>query len=420
MCEMRNASERIRLRLIQLSGVLGLDLRYFIGGGLWLLLPFTVNNLLGIIRTIFFARLLEQEVYGQFTFVNATVGTLAILTLPGISTALVETVARGNWGSMIDAARARALWGSLGTLAMTSLSLYFYSQGQYQLVIAMLISGVFLPFVSAFQVVQPYHSGRKQFKMVGLIRTGIVILSTSLLLLVLWLGGGLIWLVLVDSASKLIFYFTFFLFAKSEVLDSPHDPEVVSYGRALTGAQAIGSIAAYLDSVILGFTAGFVDVAIYRIASVFPNNYKSLTKMLSTLSLPKLAEHPNKRVYTQQTRRQLFYLLAINLTFVIVIIAIIQFIIPILYGEHYKSSVIYAQLLMLSFIFGLPNSFFVAALQARKQTRAIAHANLIFGGLQIGALLIFVPILGIMGIVLSRIISRWSSAIYRWNAVSKI
>ncbi len=220
----------------KLSGILGLDLKYFLSGGIWLLLPFGFNIILGIIRSIFFARLLQQSVYGQFTFVNATMGVLAILTLPGINIALVETVARGNWGSMIDAARARAIFGFLGTIGMAAVSVYFYIEGEDQLVAALLISGAFLPFNSAFQVAQAYHNGRKQIKIVGLMQTGIMSLNTILLILVLMVEGGLIWLVLVDSLSKLLFYLFFYIKARREVIGTPRDPGVVTYGRNLTFA----------------------------------------------------------------------------------------------------------------------------------------------------------------------------------------
>lgn len=417
---MNNLYNNHQFSLNKLSGLLGLDLKYFIGGGIWLLLPFGINILLGIIRSIFFARLLQQSVYGQFTFVNATMGTLAILSLPGINIALVETVARGNWGSMIDGARARAIFGFLGTIGMTAVSLYFYMQGEDQLVLALLISGVFLPFNSAFQVAQAYHNGRKQIKIVGLMQTGIMSLSTILLILVLLVEGGLIWLVLVDSLSKLVFYSIFYLKARKEVIGTPRDPEVVTYGRNLTGAQAIESIATYLDNVILGFSVGFVDVAIYRIASVFPKNYNSLTKIASTLTIPKIAEHPNKQIYTNRVRRQLSVLQIINLILVMIIIILIQIFIPIFYGDIYSESIFFAQLLMVSLIFALPDAFFVAALQSRKQTKSIAQGNIISGVLLIAFLLILVPSIGIIGIIISRIISRWSSSFYRFYKVSKI
>jgi len=52
------------------------------------------DNLLGLIRSIFFSRFTSPTIYGQFGFVNAVYSTFDFLTLPGVNTALTETVAR--------------------------------------------------------------------------------------------------------------------------------------------------------------------------------------------------------------------------------------------------------------------------------------------------------------------------------------
>ena len=195
---------------------------------------------------------------------------------------------------------------------------------------------------------------------------------------------------------------------------------MVTYGRALTWAQAIGLVASYLDRVVLGFSAGFVDVAIYNIASVLPRSAKGLMKMLTSLSMPKIAEHPDKRVYTRRTRIHLLFLLVLNLLVVFAAIVVIPVILPLLYGDRYLASVRYAQLLMLSLAVGWPSAFFAAALQARKQTQAIYRFNLIYGVLQVSTLIVFVPLWSVLGIVLSRIITRWGATLYQWYAVTKI
>ena len=99
--------------LASLSSRFEIDLAYFVKGGLWLSLPLVVSSLLGLVRTVFFARLADQELYGQFGFVVGVIGLFAILSLPGMGIALTQTVARGNHGALIDAARARARWGGL-------------------------------------------------------------------------------------------------------------------------------------------------------------------------------------------------------------------------------------------------------------------------------------------------------------------
>jgi len=406
--------------LAVLSDRLQLDVRYFLQGGLWLSLPFLANYLLGMFRSVVLARLTGQVTYGQFGFVNDVAGTLSVLTLPGVNTALTETVVRGNFGSIVDAARARARWGLLSSLAIVGVWLYFLYRGQSDLVVALVVISAFQPLISAFQVVVAYYGGRKRFDLVSLIRVGIMAFGTLALLLALWLQQGVVWLIVANSGVQLLFYLAFYQHVARHTRAAPRDPGMVAYGRALTWANAISSAAFYLDGVVLGFSAGFIDVAVYNIASILPESIKGLMRMLTPLAMPKIAEHPDKQVYTRRTRQYLLYLLAFNLVVVVLAILAIPFVVRLLYGERYAASAQYAQLLMLSLAAGAPSSFFTAALQARKQTRAIYWFNLIYGVLQVSTLIIFVPLWGILGIVISRIVTRWGATLYQWYAVTKI
>jgi O-antigen/teichoic acid export membrane protein len=406
--------------LVTLNERFQIDARYFLIGSFWLFLPTLMSYVLGLVRSIAFARLLEQNTYGELGFVNSVAGTVGILTLPGINTALVETVARGNLGALADALHTRTKWGILGSLVMTGVSLYYVHLGHYELVAALLIAGAFLPLVSAFQVVQAYYNGLKRFHMVSLISGGIVLLNTVSVLLILWLQKGLVWLVIATNGSQLIFLLTLYQLAARHAKEGPRDSEMVAYGRSLTWIEAISSVAFYLDGVVLGFTTGFTDVAVYTIAAILPENIKNLMKMLVPLAIPKIAEQPEKRVYTQRTRRHLLALLVINLIVVLLTVVTIPIVISLLYGQRYATSIFYAQLLMLSLAAGWPGSFFTAALQARKRAREIYQFNLIYGILQVGTLLLFVPLWGILGIVLSRIVTRLGSTLYQWYAVTKI
>jgi O-antigen/teichoic acid export membrane protein len=248
----------------------------------------------------------------------------------------------------------------------------------------------------------------------------LLLAKTAVLLLLLWSQKGLIWLVVANGSLELLFYGAYYMHIVQRIQDAPRDLEVVTYGRSLTWSNAILTVAAQLDNIILGFSTGFVDLAIYKVATILPENIKDLMKTMNTLSMPKIAERPEKKVYSRRTRRHLSYLLILNLAVVLAAIVVLPIFITLLYGDQYADSVRYAQALMLSLVFGWPSAFFMAALQARKQTRSLYRANVVYGVLQIGTLIAAVPIWGIWGIVLSRIISRWGLAFYQWHAVRKI
>ena len=415
-----NARQRINQLIAALSKRLQLDVRYFLKGGAWLSLPFLVNYGLGLVRTIFFARFTSQEVYGQFGFINSTSSTFDVFTLPGVNTALTETVARGNLGSLAVAAKARARWSLLATLGMAGVALYYAYQGQTHLVLGLLLAGLLSPLISAFQVVQAYYSGRKRFDIVSYLMVAYTILSTASIFLVIWLEKGLVWLVAASSGTQLVLYFILYQRAAAEARHAPQDPEVIRYGRALTWAGAISMLAFEMDGFNLGITTGFAELAIYSIASVFPEAIKNFMKMLTPMAMPKIAENPDKRIYSPHTRHLLLLMTGANILIVAAAMLVIPFIIILLYGENYRASISLFELLMISLAPSLPGYFFTAAFQARKQTRTIYHFNLLYGFLQISTLLLFVPWLGVTGLAISRIITRWVSVFYQWYEVRKL
>jgi len=407
--------------LIRKVGVLlDIDLNYFLKGGTWLTIPFILDNLLGLIRSIFFSRFTSPTIYGQFGFVNAVYSTFDFLTLPGVNTALTETVARGNYGTLTPAAKTRARWGTLATLAMIAISIYYLYMGQTTMSVALILAGCFMPLLAAFQTIQAYLNGRKRFDILSISAILIAVFNTAAIIAALLLKKGLLMLVLVNLSTQFIIYLILFLKTRKETLASPVDLNVTQYGKSLTWAGVISSIALEFDNVLLGLSIGFIDVAIYRIASIIPEAFRSLSKMMVSLTLPKIAEHPTKRVYTSINQKRLTILLIFNFLIVLISILLIPFIVKLLYGKNYLASIPLSQLLMVSLAFSLPSYFFIAALQARKQTRSIYLYNLIYSILQIGCLLILVPQYGTKGVVFSHIISRFGSTIYQWYAVTKI
>ncbi|OQY44983.1 MAG: hypothetical protein B6242_11550 [Anaerolineaceae bacterium 4572_78] len=415
-----NFKKSIQLFLAKLSGYLRLDVRYFIKGGSWLLLSLFIVYPMGIIRSIGFANLAEQEVYGQFTFILAAANIANILTLPGINLALTETVARGNLGSLFQAAQIRFRWGLLASIGIIGIGVYYFFNGYSDLLFAFAIVALFKPVTVYFVVIVGYFKGLKRFDVSSIITIGMTIVNTCAILLALWLQLGLLSFVTIVSASGLVFYVCYYYKAKPQAMEKPTDPDMVAYGRSLTWAQIIPIIALYVDSIVLGLSLGFTDVAIYRIASILPQKTKNLMKMMLTLVMPKIAEKPDKRIYTRRTRYYLLVLVIANLIGVLAIVVLIPIIIPLLYSEMYLGSIQYAQLLMISLVFNLPNSFFNGALFARKQIQTIYRSNTFSSLLQLGLFAFLIPRLGILGIVISYIVSRWSKAFYQWQAVARL
>ncbi|MCB9078072.1 MAG: oligosaccharide flippase family protein [Anaerolineaceae bacterium] len=402
----------------RLGEALHIDFRYFVVGSGWLAFAVGIGYAMGLLRSVAFARLAPSEVYGQYSFVLAAVGMLSVVTLSGVSTALTQAVAQGKYGSFFDAVKIRAVWGSLGSIVVILFGLgYAYYQTDIKFLWAFTAVALFVPFTSCTDLITAYYQGVKRFDLVSWLNSGAIILTTAGLAIGLWAHLDFVWLLVINSLASLLVPLVLYRSVITQARSSPVDPDLFSYSWSLSVANAIGTMAFYLDSVMLGFFSSFNAVALYRIAAVLPENSKVFFKIMTSLLMPKLAETTDRKFYGHNNRNRMFLLLGLNITVVAMAIVLIPYIILLLYGQAYSQSAIYAQGMFLSMGLSGVDAVSLAVLQAQKRADVIFRANLLYGVLQISSLIILVPRLGIGGIVISYIISRWAIGLYRWRAI---
>lgn len=402
----------------RLGEALHIDFRYFVVGSGWLAFAVGIGYAMGLLRSVAFARLAPSEVYGQYSFVLAAVGMLSVVTLSGVSTALTQAVAQGKYGSFFDAVKIRAVWGSLGSIVVILFGLgYAYYQTDIKFLWAFTAVALFVPFTSCTDLITAYYQGVKRFDLVSWLNSGAIILTTAGLAIGLWTHLDFVWLLVINSLASLLVPLVLYRSVITQARSSPVDPDLFSYSWSLSVANAIGTMAFYLDSVMLGFFSSFNAVALYRIAAVLPENSKVFFKIMTSLLMPKLAETTDRKFYGHNNRNRMFLLLGLNITVVAMAIVLIPYIILFLYGQAYSQSAIYAQGMFLSMGLSGVDAVSLAVLQAQKRADVIFRANLLYGVLQISSLIILVPRLGIGGIVISYIISRWAIGLYRWRAI---
>ncbi len=125
------------------------DMIYLAKGGFWLTLGQGVSSVSSFLLAIAFANLLPKETYGTYKYIMSIVSLLAIPTLAGMNTAIIQAVARGYEGSVMPAFKTKVKWGLLGGLASLILTGYYYFQGNNTLAISFLITAVFVPFMDS-------------------------------------------------------------------------------------------------------------------------------------------------------------------------------------------------------------------------------------------------------------------------------
>lgn len=381
------------------------DMVYLARGGFWLTLGQIVAALSSFLLAVAFAHFLPKESYGTYKYILAIGGTLSLFTLPGMSTAVTQAVARGFDDVIKPALRARLKWGSLGGVVSLSVGGYYYIQGNYLLSASLLIIGLFLPLMETLGLYDALLQGKQKFAT----STKYFIIShisfVTLSLLALPFTKNIIVFIFIYFFSWTAFRFIFL--KKSLAGISKKNDAVgsfIKYGNHLSFMGIIGIIANYADRILLFHYVGAQEAAIYSIAIALPEQMKGMFKNISSLALPKFSQA------STTSQDSFLWRKIIQLIFLLIFITILYIIIaPFLFNfffPKYLESIIYSQIFSLSLVTTsliIPVSY----LQATESKKELYIFNILSPIVQLVLLFIGAYSYGILGVILARVVARF-------------
>ncbi len=394
------------------------DMIYLAKGGSWLTLGQIISTICSFLLALAFANLLPKETYGFFRYILSIASLLAIPTLAGIDTAVIQAVSRGYQGSLIRGLKTKIHWGILGGLASLGLAGYYYFNDNITLTISFLIIAVFLPLMDSFNIYNALLAGRKLFNIKVKYSTLVHFLSITALILTLFLTKNLFLILLVYFFSYTLFRFIFLILTlKKPRLNKEEDPQTISYGKHLTLIGVIDTLANYLDKILVFHYLGAAELAIYSFAVIPPEQLKSFLKNIRLLTLPKFSVRPRKEIKATIFQKMFKLALFIGLGIVVYI-----FLAPYFYKlffPQYLESVFYSQIFSISLITAvgiLPH----VVLQAKMAKKQLYQLNIYSPLIRIGLLFLFIHLYGLLGVILALVIGRFINLAITCWLVKKI
>jgi O-antigen/teichoic acid export membrane protein len=384
------------------------DMHYLVSGGFWFTLAQIVSSVASLVLALAFANFLPQTTYGTYKYILSIAGIFALFTLPNMSEAVARAVARGDDGAVHAATRERIKWSFLGvTLALLG-ALYYHFIGHNELLaLSLVIVACTLPIFDTLVMYDPYLQGKRQFASQAKYHALIQIVSIPLLVGTAYLTQNLIYILLAYFIPVIIAR----LIINRVVLrgipkDIPADPETLTYGKHLTLMNVFGVVASNIDKILLFKFLGAAELAIYTFAIAIPEQLKGPLKGVASIAFPKFAvQSPEQIRENLPALRRKIFLYALGLTALSVAYF---FVAPFIYGilfPTYTASVLYSQIFMFSAI-GLVGTIPLAVLAAHKKTK---EQYIFFTSqpiLQIILFCICIPLWGIMGAIIARMIMR--------------
>lgn len=389
-----------------------LDIRYYVKNSFYLILAQIVSIILGLLLSIAFARLLPKEIYGQYGYIMSIFGIFAIFTLPGMSSAITQAVARGHDRVLIDATEEKFKWSVLGSIALFGVGIYYFLGSSILLGKCFMISSLFFPFYENFQTYAAFLSAKKQFDQVAKYQVIIQVISIPVTALVIYLSRNLMLILITNLFTFSLLRGYFFRFVSKSVENESKNEEAIVFGKHMTLTQIPDIVAMHYDKLIIGIFLSFSDLAIYSIALGFYAVINPLRSIIATLIFPKLSQLDEQIAYSE-VKRRLPYIMIGSAFIAGVLILLCPYIIPLFYSQQYTDSIFYAQILLISFVFAAPLPIFTKALfPSQKNVKKLYKLFTVNSILQIILLTSLISMFGLIGAVFARLLTRLFILLY--------
>lgn len=374
------------------------DMLYLTSGGFWLTVSQVASNLLSFGLSIAYANLLSQQTFGTYKYILSIYGFLALLALPGISTAITQSVSRGLEGSFIYGMKKKIKWGFLGSLASLILASYYFTQGNTVLSVSMAIAALFLPIMDTFGMFSNFLEGKKKFRERVIYEIIINAFAASAIVATIFFTKNLFLILIAYFASYTLARILFYsITIKKFKTNKERDEKMYSFGKSLTLFQIVSNAAQYIDKILLFTILGAPQVAIFVFASALPNRIRYLFRFTGTISFPKFTNRPFEEARKALPRKLALYGLAVFSVIIIYILLapiIFKYIFP-----QYVSAVLFSQVLAVTAIYTITSPI-GSLLIAHKKVREIFIISLSSFMLGLAFMIVFIPIYDIWGAVI--------------------
>lgn len=392
---------------------INVDLKYFIKN-IPALITFTfISTLMSITSSIIFTRTVSQELYGVYVYIFTVFGTLSFFTVNGMNIAVQRASSRGYDGVLNESTRIRLKWSILGSVTIIALSFYYYFYAE-NLILAqcLLLSAFIFPFYYSLDLAQDFLSGKKMFKKYSYFKILISVITTLSSVFVLIMTKNILFALATNLIINSVTQIYIYIYTTRNVkTNNKTDDESISYGKNLTVQGLIPLVTSQIDTIFIANFLGFEQVAIFNIA-VAAQSFSSIPRsIIQSLVFPKIAVM-NKREGAKVLFKNLKFLIIVSIISCIILALLFPILIPLMFTKSYSDSIIIAQILLIAEIVASPGGIFTQMLKAQGRAGDLFRLSLYTRIISTALLFIFIPVLGVLGAVLVRIIYNLISTIY--------
>lgn len=351
---------------------------------------------------------LPKEAVGHYHFILSVLGIVSITSLPGMRTAIMQSVARGNRGFYVNATKYCFLISFTGSAVLFLISGYYYLYlNNLTMSLGFLVAAFFMPFTKGLMTWKSSYVGKENFKILSFIdAVGATLVSVFLMLSVLLYDETFIILLFLALSIPAIqnLLLTYLEIQKSRSVLNEEDG-MIEYGLKTSAYNIMPLVAQEIDRISIYNFVSASELAAYNVAQKIPDIFKTIFRNFAVVIAPDLAK---TKTYTKKLNRYFTLISSAFLLFSLLFcFTLLDNVFFMLTPTEYHEALPYAQALLIAFTvgnFGFFKSKYIYAQKNIGSNRSILIASNIVKLLLTPLLVFFFQIWGaITAIILQRL-----------------
>ena len=416
-------------RLLGFQNLVQVDLFYMARGSFWTTISFVMSSIFSLALIWAFGNLLSKETYGLYRYILSISGAIGFLTFSGLNTAVTQAVARGSDSILPYAVKVQAKWNQVYLLASLVAAGYYWFQGNTTIAVGLAIIGALFPLTTAMNSYGSYLVGKKDFKTAAFYGMISNLLYSAAMIFTLFKTENILFIIAVYGISNfllmLIFYRQTLKRIPTRVPTEKEKKELFHFGKHISVTHIFSTISQYVDKIVIFHFLGPVAMAVYGLAMAIPERIRGYTKNIGSLILPRLSEKDMREIIPAFYKRSfqcLFLGVAVSLLYIWGAPYIYRWFLP-----QYLDSILYSQVISLSFIFTIPGTYMGTVFNSQKLIKTIYLSSLTAHISKIVLLIIFGAFWGVWGVIIAMLgvymlglilnFFLWSREVKRFNSL---
>lgn len=355
------------------------------------------------------SRFLSRDIFGEIRYIAAALAILSLFSLPGASSIVIQKASAMGKKRVIQIIRDQLQWGLIATAGALLFAMFYFLKGNMGLGYGFLVGGFFAPIANLYQMPGYLLAGLKRFRSKTFVDSAILsaIIFGAVLgtLLTRNVPGTLLFYFGVQSIATLIFL----LYAYKEVPKNTTD-EIsaldITHSRQLTIFQAPFTLLPALEKVFIYLLLGPSSLAIFTIAVLPIEHMRSAFRNLLQFSvLPNFEDETKTKLLL---KKWLVTASILTVGGIAVLIIFTKIVLPVFFPQYIEAMQL--SFILILAIIPVPLQILILALIASRKIKDLFLYSGSLTIVNIVAFLAFIPLFGLMGAVIAKIVTEFITA----------